>query len=315
MKQDIVSPHEIPLGKESDGSYIKESRGESIMYENIIVAFDNTEYSKAAVIEVSHRIKRHGGKVTLVHAVYFDEEEFGNAPEQLEKRFELGKKICYQTKEMVLSEFGITAETVICEGEPPDVITDIAREKKADLITMGTYGRKGLKRFLMGSVTSGVIVNAPCDVLVVKKPCSECTGTYSSILVPFDGSDFSKKALEKAFQISRIDGAEITTLYVIPRYEEMIGFFRTESIKKNLLQEAEKILDGARRIASEKGVAIKTEIREGNAGEEIARTAERLNNDLIVMGTYGWRGVNKAIMGSTAERVIIGASCPILVVR
>ena len=285
------------------------------MYGTILVGFDDSEFSKAALIEVSNWVKRHGGKVVLVNAVYFDEEEFSIAPEQREKRLELGKNICIQKREMLSSEFGIEAESLVCEGEPPEVIVDIAREKKADLIAMGTYGRKGLKRLLMGSVTSRVVVNAHCDVLVVKKPCSECTGEYKSILVPFDGSEFSKKALNRACELSKIDDSLITALYVIPRYEEMVEFFRSESIKKSLLREAQKITDEAKGTASSHGVSIKTEIQEGHAGDEIIKTADRLENDLIVMGSYGFRGVNKAIMGSTAERVIINASCPILIVR
>jgi nucleotide-binding universal stress UspA family protein len=58
-----------------------------------------------------------------------------------------------------------------------------------------------------------------------------------------------------------------------------------------------------------------TAIEEGHAADKIVETANRMKNDLIVMGSYGWRGVNKAILGSTTERVIMNASCPILVVK
>lgn len=285
------------------------------MYNTIVVAFDDSDFSRSALIESANWIKRHGGRIILVNAVFFDEEEFGLAPEQREKRIEIGRKVCYQTKEKILSEFGITVESLVCEGDAPDVIVDIAQGKHADLIAMGTHGRKGLKRLLMGSVTSGVIVKSPVDVIVIKKPCSACTGTYSSILLPFDGSDFSKKALVRACELSKIDGAAITVLYVIPRYEEMIGFFRTESIRENLLGEANKILGSALEIASGQGLSIKTEIREGQAADEITKAAADLKNDLIVMGTYGWRGVNKAIMGSSTERVIMNSGCPVLAVR
>jgi nucleotide-binding universal stress UspA family protein len=285
------------------------------MYETILVGFDDSQHSKAALIEASNWIKRHGGKLILVHAVYFDAEEFGIAPEQLEKRLKIGEKACVQTKKMLTSEFGIEIQSLLCEGDPPTVIVDIAREKKADLIMLGTYGRKGLNRLLMGSVTSQVIVNSPADVLVIKKPCTECTGEYKSILVPFDGSVPGQIALNRACRLSKIDNAEITTLYVIPRYEEMIGFFRTESIKKSLQREAQGILDTAKRIASNSGVSVKDEIQEGHAAENIVETAGRLKNDLIIMGSHGYSGVNKAIIGSTAERVIAHAACPILVVK
>ncbi len=302
--------------KETQDS-VRHSTGvlEKNMYETIIVGIDSSEFSKAAVIEVSNWIKRHGGKAILVHGVFFDQEEFGNAPEILEKRVQLGKKICYQTRDMVMSEFGIDVESLVCEGEPPEVITNVARERSADLIVMGTYGRRGLKRMLMGSVTSDVIVNSPCDVLVVKKPCTECTGEYKSILVPFDGSLFSQNALNRASQLSKISEAAITVVYVIPRYEEMLGFYKSESIKKRLWDEAQKIMDMGKRIASKNTASVKTEIQEGKAAEQVIETARRLKNDLIIMGSHGYRGMNKAIIGSTAERVIMNASCPVLIAR
>jgi nucleotide-binding universal stress UspA family protein len=285
------------------------------MYENILVAFDNSEYSKAALAKSSNWVKKHGGRIILVNAVYFDEEEFSIAPDQREKRFELGRAACFTSKEAVSAQFGIEIESLVCEGEAADIITEIAREKKADLIAMGTHGRRGLNRLIMGSVTSAVLVNSPVDVIMVRKPDAESSGTYPSILLPFDGSEFSKKALERACQLSKMDGSEVTVLYVIPRYEEMVGFFRTDSIRKSLSGEAEKIVGEATRIASGHGISVKTEIREGQTADEIVKTASRLKKHLIIMGTYGWRGINKVIMGSTTERVVMDAPCPVLAVK
>lgn len=285
------------------------------MYKTILVGFDESLSSKAAVIEASNWIKKHGGNVILVHAVFFDTEEFGIAPEQQEKRFKLGEKACMMTKNMITSEFGIDAQYLLCEGDSPEVIIDVANEKKADLIVLGTYGRKGLNRLLMGSVTSNVIGKSSIDVLVVKKQCDKCTGEYRSILVPFDGSEFSKKAIDRACQLSKIDGSSITALYVIPRYEEMVGFFKTDSIKKSLYQEAEKIINGAVSLASSQGITIQKEIIEGHSADKIIETTKKLQNDLIIIGSHGYTGIDRALIGSTTERVIINASCPILVVR
>ncbi|MHB8845778.1 MAG: universal stress protein [Nitrospirota bacterium] len=287
------------------------------MYSTIVVGYDESESSKAALKEASLRVKSKNGKLYLVHAVYFDQEEFVILPSQMEKRLEMGTHICRTAKQDLQAQFGLNGnvESYVCEGEPPEVLVDIARGKNADLIALGTYGRKGLKRLLMGSVTSQVIVNAPCDVLVVKRPCSECTGTYQSLLVPYDGSEFSVKALTRAAGMAKADGGQVTALYVIPRYEEMMEFYRSESIKKSLRQEADRILGEAAAIASKLSVSIKTEVREGYASDEIVAAAQKFENDLIAMGTYGWKGVNNAIMGSTTNRVIAHSSCPVLVVK
>lgn len=285
------------------------------MYKTVVVGFDDSASSKAAVIEASNHIKRHGGKVILVHAVFFDTEEFGIAPEQLEKRLKIGEKKCVESKNMVAGEFGIDVESILCEGEPPEVILDVAKGKNADLIVLGTYGRKGLNRLLMGSVTSGVIADAPTDVLIVKKPCTECTGEYRSILVPFDGSDFSKRAINRACQIASQDNSTVTALYIIPRYEEMVNFYKTESIRNSLIKEAEKIVGAARDFAALQGIVVRTQVSEGHASDSIVDIAKDQKHDLIVMGSHGYRGVDRAIMGSTTERVIMNANCPILVVR
>ena len=285
------------------------------MYETIVVGFDKSPSSRAAVIEASNWIKRHGGALYLVHSVFFDTEEFGIAPEQLDKRLKIGEKVCAEARDMVTKEFSIDAHYVLCEGEPPEVIAEVAQDKKADLIMLGSYGRKGLNRLIMGSVTSQVILNSSVDTLIVKKPCSECTGSYTSILVPFDDSAFSRKALTRACQLSKLDHADITVLYVIPRYEEMVDFIRTDSIRNSLQREAEKIIARAVALANIQGITPKTEIVEGHAAEQTVATAQRLKADLIAMGSHGYRGINKAILGSTAERVILNSTCPVLVVR
>jgi len=285
------------------------------MYDTVVVGFDESHSSKAALVEASNRIRKHGGKLLMVHAVYFDTEEYGIAPEQLEKRLKIGEKACIQSKAMISSEFGIEVQSLLCEGDPPDVILDIAHGKKADLIVLGTYGRRGMKRLLMGSVTSRIIVDAPTDVLVVKKPCTECTGEYVNILVPYDGSDFSKRAPTRACQIAKEDGSTVSVLYAIPRYEEMIDFFKSDSIRKSLLHEADKIMAEAKEFAAQQGAMVKTFVAEGHASDRIVEITKEQNHDLIVMGSHGYRGVNKAIMGSTTERVILDASCPILIVR
>ncbi len=281
----------------------------------MVVGFDDSPSSKAALIEASNRVRKHGGKVIMAHGVFFDTEEFGIAPEQLEKRFKIGEKVCMESKAMVTSEFAIDVQSMLCEGDPSEVILDVARAKNADLIVLGTYGRKGLNRLLMGSVTSRVISESSADVLVVKKPCTECTGEYKSILVPYDGSDFSKKAIIRACQIAAQDNGKVSVLYVIPRYEEMLNFFKTESIQNSLMQEAEKITASAREFASLQKAVVSAQVSEGHAPDRIVEVAKEQKHDLIVMGSHGYRGVNKAIMGSTTERVILNASCPILVVR
>ncbi len=284
------------------------------MYEKVLIGYDDSKYSMAAVKEVAAWLKRHGGKADLVHGVYFDEEEFCSKPEMLRQRINDGKDACTKAME-VAADFGVPMEIKVKEGDPPHVICNTALEQGADLIALGTHGRRGISRMIMGSVTAKVIADSPCDVLVVKKPCDKCSGKYEKILVPFDSSPSSKMALNTACSLAKLDQSEITVCYVIPRYEEMINFLKTESIQKVLNEEAEKILDQARKIAAAFGVTIKGVIDNGSPSENIVASAAKEGIDLIVMGSYGWSGINKSIIGSTAERVIMSAETPVLVTR
>jgi nucleotide-binding universal stress UspA family protein len=284
------------------------------MYKNIIVCFDGSLYSKSALSEVASWINKHGGNAVLVHAAFFEEEEFGIIPDQIEQRMRLGSELCRKAVEEISSTLGIKIGSIVCEGDPPDAIAKIARKEKADLIAIGTHGRRGIKKLLMGSVTSGVIANAPCDVLVVKKSYPEFGGAFKQILVPFDGSEYSKKALVRACEMAELDGGEVTVVYVIARYEEMAGFFMTDTIKDALMKEAEKITGAAANLALEKGIKIKTLIVDGDTGGRISEVADTGINDLIIIGSHGWSGVTRAVMGSTTERVIMYANTPVLVV-
>jgi len=94
-----------------------------------------------------------------------------------------------------------------------------------------------------------------------------------------------------------------------------MDFIKTEDLTKKMFHEAEKILEAAKKIAAGCGVQIKAVVQEGHAGEKIVELADKFKNDLIVVGTHGWRGMERAIMGSTAERIIAHASRPILIVK
>lgn len=286
-----------------------------IPYQNIILAFDDSKFSRAALVEALHWAEMHGSKITIVHAVFFDSEEFSIAPNRIEERLQRGRDACERAVDDYSHDFDVEVNYLIRQGEPHEVITTVADEMGADLIAMGTHGRRGIRKMFMGSVTASVIADAPCDVLVVKKPCEECNGEYHNILVPYDNSELSRKAVTMVSAIADSREISATILYVIPRYEEMVGFFKTDAVMEQVHSEAEKIVLAGEKIASESGVSAHTVIEEGNAAEEIISMARGLKSDLIVIGSHGWRGLDKSILGSTAERVIAFSPVPVLVVR
>ncbi|MEK6678500.1 MAG: universal stress protein [Nitrospirota bacterium] len=137
------------------------------MYNRIIAATDGSRYSKAAVDEAIKIAKASKGNLIIVSAVDINEEFESEAPE-LTERFERQFKAMVERITKQAKAKGVKAEGIVKIGEPYNVIISAAKAKKADLIVMGSHGRRGLSRLLMGSVTERVIGHAKCAVLVVK---------------------------------------------------------------------------------------------------------------------------------------------------
>ena len=137
------------------------------------------------------------------------------------------------------------------------------------------------------------------------------------IILPTDGSEEAKLAYEPAFDIARIKGAEIITVYVI---REGYIFWEVPhpdiilELEKGEAEYGEKILDEIEKIGEKYGVKVKKRIEKGRPSETIIKIAREEDADLIVMGTRGRGGV-KRIIGSVADGVIKEAPCPVLAVR
>jgi universal stress protein A len=131
------------------------------------------------------------------------------------------------------------------------------------------------------------------------------------ILVPVDFSDCSSKALQYAVPFARQFGAAVLLLHVIepyPSVPEMAPYdFETVQDGRETLEKFRKSID--------EPVDVKTFLRTGIAHTEIVNAAKELEIDLIVISTHGRSGLNRMMFGSTAERVIRHAFCPVLVVR
>lgn len=135
---------------------------------DILLAYDGSKYSEAALTEAINYAKSYKGSLKIVNAVYTNDEFIANAPDVVDKMVEKAKENLGSAKEAALKE-GVEAEIFVREGEPYDVITGLAEELKTSTIIMGSRGKTQLGRILMGSVTSRVIGYAPCPVMVINK--------------------------------------------------------------------------------------------------------------------------------------------------
>jgi len=145
-----------------------------IRYQKILVATDGSKYSVAAASEAIGIAKRCGAELFIISVVpsetasAFDIVHSEMQHEMIAKKeFQDGEKNVNDLLDIARQE-GVNVERHIIQGRPYEVIVEKAREKGVDLIVMGSHGRTGMERLLMGSVTERVVGNADCSVLIVK---------------------------------------------------------------------------------------------------------------------------------------------------
>ena len=137
-------------------------------WERILLAIDGSEHSRKATEKALALVQDSGGTLKVVAVLEISPHIYAVAPELTEEKIKLPRQYAQEAKDLAASR-GIIAEDFVREAESADeVIIELARKANIDLIIMGSHGRTGLKRLLMGSVTEKVISSAPCPVLVVK---------------------------------------------------------------------------------------------------------------------------------------------------
>lgn len=138
--------------------------------------------------------------------------------------------------------------------------------------------------------------------------------TFQKILIPTDGSESNKNAVENGIELAKLSGGSVTALYVIDQsvYSSMPMDSAVANLYETLKAEAEAAVKYVKERCRIKGVACETLVAEGVPAKTIAEIAGR--HDIVVMGTLGKKGVTKLLMGSVTEKVIEKAECPIMVI-
>ena len=135
--------------------------------EKLLLATDGSEQSEGAVRETINLAKICSSKIYAISVIETNPEFMASAPGFFEK-YEKQMRQHLESVKTRASKENIDCEIIIHEGEEPfQYITDEAAEKKVEMIFMGRYGRTGLKRLLMGSVTAKTIGHSPCNVMVI----------------------------------------------------------------------------------------------------------------------------------------------------
>ena len=211
---------------------------------------------------------------------------------------------------------GMQPELVIQKGLLPEATLAFAHRNDVDLIVMGTHGRQGVDRLMLGSVTEKVLRKARCPVLAVRKPAHDFITReegadpihLQKILFCTDFSDRAHHALTYALSLAMEYNAELTLLHVL----DNIGTAQfLQEGTTTALAELEKLIPPDVR----NWCSIKTVVRMGRAYQVIVQLALEAHTDLVIMGVRGRGALDLALFGSTTQRVLQLGSCPILAVH
>ena len=222
----------------------------------------------------------------------------------------------------------VPLELDIAEGSAAAAILAKAEAMEADLLAMGTHGRSGFARLVLGSVTERVLRQATCPVLTVPRGVPDAVPAppvlFKEIVCAIDFSDSAMHALNYAMSLAQEAGAELTVVHVIelppevPReaHETVLAGPRSlreyvalaEEDRRPRLNEA--IPDAVRAYCT-----VNTVMATGKPYREILRVAEEQKADLLVIGVHGRGPVDRLLFGSTAQHLVRMASCPVLTLR
>jgi nucleotide-binding universal stress UspA family protein len=203
-------------------------------------------------------------------------------------------------------------------------IVTTARKRAADLIVIATHGHTGAERVLLGSTTERVVRHASCPVLTVpartkrRRKGKMPPFDPERILIPIDFSKTSETALPWAASLAAVCNADLILLHVVEKFpiDYVLGRELMKETITPLIKQAEANLKRmAERMSKVTGANVSAVVREGKPFEEICGAAKRLSANLIALATHGYTGLRRVWLGSTAERVVRHARCPVLVVR
>ncbi|MBU8911813.1 MAG: universal stress protein [Desulfobacterales bacterium] len=208
----------------------------------------------------------------------------------------------------------IDCEIIVSYGHAADEIDQAARENNVDMVIAATHGGSGVKRFLIGSVTDRLIKILTCPLLVLHARENylvspvEKSIKLNRILVGCDFSQDSKLAFDYALSLAQEFQTQLYLAHVIRPNEDL-------KEKSNLSSRLEEQLACMVPEESRNWCTPVTIQLEGQPYKELIDFAEQKEVDMIVLGVHGHSLLEQFIVGSTTDRVISQASCPVLVVR
>ena len=207
----------------------------------------------------------------------------------------------------------IEHEVVIGEGNIWEVVSGLIKEKEIDLVVLGTRGRTGLGKTILGSVAEQILRQSPCAVLTVGPHVNVWSDEYAKmreILYATDLTADSPTAAPYAISLALENQAHLVLLHVIEdgKAGDLVDSPEVVDVKERKLQQL---------VTEQAGLWCDPTyiVEQGPAAEKILDVAKRRHTDLIVMGARPAKGLATHLNIGTVHNVVSQATCPVLTVR
>jgi nucleotide-binding universal stress UspA family protein len=287
-----------------------------ISLQKILFATDFSAASEAAVIVAKQIAQRYGAKICGVHVNGFSDYT-AVAPDAWPAMKEAEEREAREDSERLNQELqGVEHEVVVGQGRVWEVLSRLIEEKEIDLVIVGTKGRTGLEKMLVGSVAEEILRQARCPVLTVGPHVKVWSDEYAQMREILCATDLTADlpvATPYAISLAQENQAHLVLLHVIedPKPGDLVKQPQVVDFKKRKLQEL---------VPQQAGLKCEPTyiIEEGRSAEKILDVAKRRHTDVIVLGARPAKssiGAATHLGTGTAHQVILQAPCPVLTVR
>ncbi len=294
-----------------------------MQFKNILCATDFSDFSNRTVNYGIALANEFDSKLFVCHVIDLSSVaiygEFQLDPVGLQDR--IMNDANEQLQELIGGQ-EIDWEPLISVGHAADEISRIVEEQNMDLVISATRGRSGLKRLILGSVTERLMRTLSCPLLVVHSPDKALADSDAQevnikrILIGCDFSPDSDVAFEHGLSLAQEFQSELHLAHVVETsiYQQL---HKTESpVEEELQQEIHtRLINKLQDMVPEDArnwCKPQTSLLDGHPYEELVKYAEKNNIDMIVLGTRGHGLVKSLLIGSTTDRVVRNAPCPVL---
>jgi len=283
---------------------------------HILFATDFSPAAEAALPYAVGLAKQYGAKVHGLHVRFPATYPIVGPeamPQVLEAAEEQAKFEAAQMHEMLA---GVPHDVTVIEGDLWANLNEMVEKEKVDLIVMGTHGRKGVSRALLGSAAEEIFRKTSCPVLTVGphiSPNTERRLAMKQIVFATDFSPESLAALPFAVSLAQEHQSHLMLLNVAGK-QEVGDLVHAEQYAESTLRRLQALVPEGAELWCEP----KCRVEQGPEAEKIMEVAVALGADLIVLGLHrpqGGLGATTHILRSVAHDVIVNAQCPVLTVR